>query len=66
MKKIFIIPIVICGFTFLVNCASQKTKFNPNLKKELSQILYTDQIYREFIDSETTEKRKEEIAKSNN
>lgn len=66
MKKIFIIPIVICGFTFLVNCASQKTKFNPNLKKELSQILYTDQIYREFIDSETTEKRKEEIAKANN
>lgn len=66
MKKIFTISIIIYVFTFLVNCASQKTRFNPDLKKELDGMLFTDQIYREYIDNETTEERRTEIAKLTN
>lgn len=36
---------------------------NNELKKELNEILFKDQIYREFIDSETSEERKIEISK---
>lgn len=66
MKKKIRLFIAIFGVISLTNCTSQKIKFNPELKKELSQILFTDQVYREFIDSETSEQRKEEIAKQNN
>lgn len=59
MKNNILLLIVISIVTF--NCNSQ-TKINQTLKKELNQILFLDQIYREFIDNSTTEKRRSEIA----
>lgn len=49
----------------LMNCQAQ-TSLNIDLKKELEDILLKDQIYREFIDSETSEERKNEIARITN
>jgi len=48
-----------------LNCNSQ-TKINQKLKKELNQILFLDQIYREYIGNTTTEERRKEIAKLTN
>ena len=51
-------------FLLLIFSFSQaQTKINQNLKMELDLILKSDQILREYIDSETTEKRKLEILK---
>lgn len=38
-------------------------QINVELKKELDSILFKDQIYREFVDTETSESRKDSIAK---
>lgn len=59
MKKIFVLFVF---SLFLISCKSQE-KINLDLKNELKEILFKDQIYREFIDSETSEQRKDEIAK---
>lgn len=48
-----------------LNCSSQ-TKINEALKKELDQILFIDQIYREYIDNSTTVERRTEIANLTN
>jgi hypothetical protein len=48
-----------------LNCNSQ-TKINEELKKELDQILFIDQIYREYIDNSTTAERRTEIANLTN
>lgn len=58
--------LLILGLLFLtLNCNSQ-IKYNEKLKKQLKNILFTDQIYREFTDNNTTKERKEEIAKLTN
>jgi len=59
MKKniVLIIGVVLIA----INCTAQ-TKVNESLKKDLVEILFTDQIYREYIDNATTEERREEIA----
>ena len=44
------------------SCIAQKP-INVPLKKQLDTILQTDQMIREFVDSEVTEERKKEIAK---
>ncbi|MCR4032150.1 MULTISPECIES: DUF6624 domain-containing protein [Flavobacterium] len=44
-----------------IGCKSQ-TLINKNLKKELEEILFKDQIYREFSDNEITEDRRNQIA----
>ena len=48
---------------FLFNNGYSQSKINLQLKTELDSILFKDQIYREYVDSETTEERKNEIAK---
>lgn len=63
MKKTFKLSFAFYFLILLLNCASQKTKFNIELKKELDQMLFTDQIYREYIDNGITEERRKEIAK---
>lgn len=57
--------LLILGILITLNCSSQ-TKTNENLRRELKQIVFTDQIYREFIDNNTTPQRREEIAKLTN
>ncbi|UIR56997.1 hypothetical protein LZQ00_04075 [Sphingobacterium sp. SRCM116780] len=59
MKYLFLAIVCIS----ITACKSQKL-LNMELKKELDQILFDDQIYREFSDNETSEKRKDEIAQS--
>ena len=49
----------------LMNCQAQ-TSLKIDLKKELEEILFKDQIYREYIDNETSEERKNEIARITN
>jgi hypothetical protein len=57
-KTIFII--IICLISF--GCKLQST-INQDLKNELDSILIKDQIFREYIDVQTNEIRKQEIAK---
>ena len=63
MKKHIFLAISI--FLITLNCKSQST-INEDLKKQLEQIVFTDQIYREFIDNNTSQERREEIAKLTN
>ena len=63
MKKNIFLAISI--FLMTLNCKSQST-INEDLKKQLEQIVFVDQIYREFIDNNTTQARREEIAKLTN
>lgn len=62
MKKIFALTIISIA-TF--NCNSQ-SKINEKLKIELNKILFTDQVYREYIDNNTSKDRQIEIAKLTN
>jgi hypothetical protein len=48
---------------FVYGFSQAQTGIDQNLKKELDIILKSDQILREYIDSETTESRKNEILK---
>ena len=48
-----------------LKCHSQ-SKINQTLKKELDQILFTDQIYREYLDNSLSDERRIEIAKVTN
>lgn len=55
-------------FTFIVaslisSVAFAQTGINLELKKQLDSILQTDQGIREFLDSETSEARKDQLAK---
>ncbi len=53
-------------FIFLISCFSilnAQSKINQGLKAALDSIMKSDQILREYIDSETTEVRKKEILK---
>lgn len=59
MKKYLHTIILLLVFSF----SQAQTKINQNLKMELDSILKSDQILREYIDSETTENRKLEILK---
>src|SRR5690606_1520864 len=52
-------------FVLLTSCSTH-TKINENLKKDLELILFSDQIYREYIDNNTTDERREQIAKLTN
>jgi hypothetical protein len=56
--------IALLGFLVVIciNCFAQKP-INIELKKYLDTILQADQGIREFVDSEVTEKRKDEIAR---
>jgi len=58
MKIVLLSVLAIVG----IRCFAQKP-INIELKKQLDTILQTDQSIREFIDSEVTEKRKDEIAR---
>lgn len=57
-KLILLILLGLIGF----GCKSQ-TKINEDLKKQLDSILVQDQIFREYIDNQTTDIRKQEISK---
>lgn len=46
---------------FIFGCTQAQNGIDQNLKKELDLILTSDQILREYIDSETTEARKIQI-----
>ncbi|MBA4319236.1 MAG: hypothetical protein C0412_12615 [Flavobacterium sp.] len=59
MKKYLHTIILLLVFSF----SQAQTKINQNLKMELDSILKSDQILREYIDSETTKNRKTEILK---
>jgi hypothetical protein len=59
MKKYSYTTIILLVFAF----SQAQTKINQNLKMELDSILKSDQILREYIDSETNENRKTEILK---
>lgn len=59
MKKYLHTIILLSVFSF----SQAQIKFNQNLKMELDSILKSDQIFREYIDSETDENRKLEILK---
>ncbi len=61
MKK----TIVIASFLVSLNCCSQNP-INLDLKKQLDSILFTDQIFREYLDVNTSQERKESIAKITN
>jgi hypothetical protein len=54
-KYVFVLLLFVFGFS-----QAQET-IDENLKKELDGIYKSDQILREYIDSETTENRKNEI-----
>ena len=56
---------IVSAFIVIINCASQ-TPINQELKKELAQILFTDQIYRELHDPRITDARRLEIARLTN
>ncbi len=62
MKNFLIIIAILCS---TLNCLSQ-SKINQTLKKELDQILLTDQIYREYLDNSLSDERRIEIAKLTN
>lgn len=57
--------LLVVGILTFLSVKSQEL-INADLKKELDDILFKDQIYREFIDNNTTESRKNEIAKLTN
>ena len=48
---------------FVFGCSQAQGTINKNLKKELDEIYKSDQILREYIDSGTSESRKNEILK---
>lgn len=50
-------------FIFFNGVVHSQNKINQKLKAELDSIMKSDQILREYIDSETTEIRKKEIEK---
>jgi hypothetical protein len=54
--------LLIC-FIFLYGVSYSQIDINTNLKIELDSIMKSDQILREFVDSETSEGRKKEILK---
>ncbi|MFW0717573.1 DUF6624 domain-containing protein [Pedobacter sp. N23S346] len=56
----FILLILLCLIGF--GCKSQ-TKINKDLKKQLDSILVQDQVFREYTDNQTTDLRKQEIAR---
>lgn len=58
MKKQFLV-----GFIFLSCLGYSQNGINKDLKIELDSIMKSDQILREFVDSETSEDRKKEILK---
>ena len=47
----------------IISCKSQMP-FNNELKERLDEILFKDQIFREYTDNETTAERKNEIEKT--
>ncbi|MFB3389073.1 DUF6624 domain-containing protein [Flavobacterium sp. LAR06] len=57
-KQLFLI-----GFIFLSCVGYSQNGINKDLKIELDSIMKSDQILREFVDSETSEDRKKEILK---
>jgi hypothetical protein len=57
-KLILLILLGLIGF----GCKSQ-AKINEDLKKQLDSILVLDQIFREYLDNQTTDLRKQEISK---
>ena len=59
MKK----QLLVIGFIFLSCIGYSQNGFNKDLKIELDSIMKSDQILREFVDSETSEDRKKEILK---
>ena len=61
--KNFLIILAILSSTF--DCHSQ-SQINQSLKKQLDQILFTDQIYREYLDNSLSDERRIEIAKLTN
>lgn len=50
-------------FLFLSMCSYSQGKINKNLKTELDSIMKSDQIMREYIDSDTSKERQKEILK---
>lgn len=56
-KFILLILLGLIGF----GCKSQ-TEINKDLKKQLDSILVQDQIFREYLDNQTTDLRKQEIS----
>ena len=59
MKK----QLLLIGFIFLSCIGYSQNGINKDLKIELDSIMKSDQILREFVDSETSEDRKKEILK---
>ena len=59
MKK----QLLLIGFIFLSCVGYSQNGINKDLKIELDSIMKSDQILREFVDSETSEDRKKEILK---
>ncbi|WP_312304687.1 DUF6624 domain-containing protein [Chryseobacterium sp.] len=57
MKKIFLLFLGLSSFLM----SAQQEKLNETLKKELKDIYYWDQIYREYFDNSISAKRKSEI-----
>lgn len=57
-KQLFLV-----GFIFLSCLGYSQNGINKDLKIELDSIMKSDQILREFVDSETSEDRKKEILK---
>ena len=55
--------LLLIGFIFLSCIGYSQNGFNKDLKIELDSIMKSDQILREFVDSETSEGRKKEILK---
>ncbi|MGY4385952.1 putative lactoylglutathione lyase [Pedobacter sp. UYP24] len=58
MKQLLAFLIVL----FSLNCFAQNQSINIELKKQLDTILLTDQGFREFSDTEVSEKRKDTLA----
>lgn len=57
------IPLLILAVTIIsLSCVAQK-KIDMELKQKLDTILQTDQGIREFVDSKTSEKRKDTLAR---
>ena len=55
--------LLLIGFIFLSCVGYSQNGINKDLKIELDSIMKSDQILREFVDSETSEGRKKEILK---
>jgi hypothetical protein len=57
-KCILLVLLGLIGFG-----SKSQTKINEDLKKQLDSILVQDQIFREYIDNQTTDLRKLDISK---